>query len=112
MAALLAASPTVAQPAQNNDARVIVLPRPSPFTPDVAAACGGLANLTVAPDGVPLRKLNELPLGVLEHAVWRSVKGCPMREVVYKGQLYYVGPSIPKLETGPAVDNRARRYTV
>ena len=76
---------------------------------DQAQACDRISTQTVAPNGVPFRKLGDLPWGVLEHAVWRKVEGCPVREVVYKGQTYYVGPSIPKLESGPAVEQRQYR---
>lgn len=78
---------------------------------DQARACERMSTQTVAPNGVPFRKLGDLPWGVLEHAVWRKVEGCPVREVVYKGQTYYVGPSIPKLESGPAVEQRLTRKT-
>jgi hypothetical protein len=101
-AAALALSPTAAQPSQPFDAGMI-----RPFVQDFGAACARLGTLTVAPDGVPFRKLNELPPGLLEHAVWRRVAGCPVREVVYRGQTYYVGPSIPRIVSGPAVGNDA-----
>jgi hypothetical protein len=69
-----------------------------------------MTQKTVAPDGVPFFKLNELPPGIAEHAVWRTVAGCPVREIVYRGQPYYIGPSIPRLETGPAYGNRITRH--
>ena len=46
---------------------------------------------------VPLLRLDQLPPGVLEHAVLRTVAGCPVREIVWNGQTYYVAPA------GPAV---------
>ena len=79
--------------------------------PDTTAACAALAQLTVAPDGTPmLYKLTELPPGIAEHAVWRTVSGCPVREVVYKGQAYYMGSSIPTLDNRPLQGNRMRHY--
>jgi hypothetical protein len=58
---------------------------------DAASACSRLSNQTVAPDGVRLfKRLDQLPKGVLEHAVWRTVGGCPVREIVFEGQTYYV----------------------
>jgi len=95
-AAALAGSPAIA---------VQVQPAQDPAKA-AEAACTRLMTNTVAPDGTPFRKLNELPWGVFEHAVWRQVDGCPVREVVYKGQTYYVGSSPPKLESGPAVGGR------
>lgn len=108
-AAALALAPTPAQPGQGFDPRFI-LPPSNPSAPPVAAACANLTNLTVAPDGTPFRKLNELPPGVFEHAVWRSLNGCPVREVVYDGRTYYVQSSPPRLEIGPAVGSRMARY--
>ena len=79
--------------------------------PDTTKACAALAQLTVAPDGTPmLYKLTELPPGITEHAVWRTVEGCPVREVVYKGRAYYMGSSIPKLDNRPLQGNRMRHY--
>jgi hypothetical protein len=75
------------------------------------AACQRMTAQTVAPNGVPFKKLNELPWGVLEHAVWRKVGGCPVREVVYKGQTYYVGSSLPTVDRSPAVEGRYTRKT-
>ena len=57
-----------------------------------------------------LYKLTELPPGLLEHAVWRTVAGCPVREVVYKGHAYYMCSSVPKLDDRPLTGNRMRRY--
>ncbi|HEY4031424.1 MAG TPA: hypothetical protein VGM25_13830 [Caulobacteraceae bacterium] len=88
----------------------------SPSTPIIqanpyTAACATLATQTVGPDGVPFKKLNELPWGVLEHAVWRTVGGCPVREVIWRNHPYYVGPSIPRLENGPDTVDRTQRRT-
>ncbi len=45
--------------------------------------------------GVAFKRLDELPWAVLEHAVLRSVGGCPVREVVYQGRTYWVEPAAP-----------------
>ncbi len=72
-----------------------------------AEACAALVSKTSASDGVPFRRLDQLPQGVVEHAVLRSVEGCPVREVSYGGRTYYVGPSIPRRElVKPIADAR------
>ena len=56
-------------------------------------ACQALAKRTEF-DGKPLvRRLGDLPEAWLEHAVYRLVDGCPVREIVYRGQVYYVPPA-------------------
>lgn len=60
-------------------------------------SCAALETKTVAPDGVPFKRLDQLPPGVLEHAVMRTVGGCPVREIRYEGRTYYVGASPPTL---------------
>ena len=99
LAAALAGAPAFTAPGSQNVAKA------------AEAACASLTTQTVAPNGVPFRKLNELPWGVVEHAVWRKVEGCPVREVVYKGKTYYVQSSMPKLESGPAVEQPRSRKT-
>jgi hypothetical protein len=74
-------------------------------------ACAKLLTQTTAPDGTPFKKLGELPDAVQEHAVWRTVGGCPVREVVWNGQTYYVGSSNPVLDSGPLTGSRMRRYS-
>lgn len=73
-------------------------------------ACAKLLTQTAAPDGTPFRRLDQLPPKVEEHAVWRTVSGCPVREVVWEGQTYYVGSSNPVLDSGPLQGSRIRRY--
>ena len=70
--------------------------------------CAKLGTQTVAPDGVKMfRRLDQLPRGVMEHAVWRSVGGCPVREIVFGGQTYYVASATPRLERlDPATSRR------
>jgi hypothetical protein len=64
-----------------------------------AGACAKLDTQTVAPDGVRIfKKLNELPWGVMEHAVWRTVSGCPVREIVFRGETYYLAAGTPRVE--------------
>ena len=100
-AAAIVASPIVVQPAQAYDpdfVRPLAPPKVITIGPDTKEACAKLATQTVAPDGVPLRKLGDLPGAIMEHAVWRRIAGCPVREIVYNGETYYVGGTNPKLE--------------
>jgi hypothetical protein len=78
---------------------------------DATPACAKLLTQTIAPDGTPFKKLGELPPQAEEHAVWRTVAGCPVREVVWQGQTYYMGSSNPVLDSGPLTGNRQRRYS-
>src|SRR5215471_17232953 len=78
---------------------------------ETTPACAKLLTQTAAPDGTPFKKLNELPEAVQEHTVWRTVEGCPVREVVWQGQTYYVGSSNPVVDSGPLTGNRIRRYS-
>ena len=67
--------------------------------PAPVAACAKFATQTVAPDGVPFyRRLDRLPWGVLEHAVLRTVGGCPVREIVMGGETYYLAAGTPQIE--------------
>ena len=69
------------------------------FGPDPTAACARLTTQAVAPDGVRFfRRLDQLPWGVLEHAVLRTVAGCPVREIVFEGRVWYVASGIPRAE--------------
>jgi hypothetical protein len=95
-AAALAIAPPVAQPGPAPDLH-FAFSATRTLGPDPTAACARLANQTVAPDGVPLKKLGELPPALLEHAVWRRVGGCPVREIVFGGQTYYLQGSGPKV---------------
>jgi hypothetical protein len=76
---------------------------------DVTPACAKLLTQTAAPDGTPFRRLDQLPAKIEEHAVWRTVGGCPVREVVWQGQTYYVGSSNPVLDSGPLTGSRIQR---
>ena len=54
---------------------------------------------TAGPDHAPLKKLGDLPPGLLEHAVNRLVDGCPVREIVAGGgRTYYLDMAIPTVE--------------
>ena len=97
-ASALAASPIVVQPAQAYDPRFVAPPQIKRLRPDTTAACAKLTTQAVAPDGIPLRKLGDLPGAIMEHAVLRTIAGCPVAEIVYKGQTYYVHGSSPQLE--------------
>jgi hypothetical protein len=96
-------------------AAVAGAPGPAPITTFVVKgpgtpACAKLLSQTVAPDGTPFRRLDQLPDKIEEHAVWRTVSGCPVREVVWQGQTYYVGSSNPVLDSSPLTGARLRRY--
>ncbi|MGZ3275540.1 MAG: hypothetical protein ACXU82_20480 [Caulobacteraceae bacterium] len=114
-AAALALSPGALQSYQPIDGRVILAPPPGrPFgsfvqTPMVNL-CSKLDTQTVAPDGVRMfKRLDQLPKGMLEHAVWRTVGGCPVREIVFEGRTYYVTSANPKLERLDPATNRIER---
>lgn len=116
-AAALVISPPTIQPYQPLDGQVqagLLKPLAQPSrtfipTPKVNL-CAKLDAQTVAPDGVRMfRRLDQLPKGVLEHAVWRTVAGCPVREIVFDGQTYYVTSANPQLERLDPVA-RMRRY--
>jgi hypothetical protein len=64
---------------------------------------------TLGPNGSALKKLGDLPPGLLEHAVVRIVNGCPVREIVYAGQTYYLDASPGGLERDLR-GSRMRRY--
>jgi hypothetical protein len=97
-------------------AAVAAAPGPAPITTVVVKgaetpACSKLLSQTVAPDGTPFKRLDQLPDKIEEHAVWRMVSGCPVREVVWNGQTYYVGSSNPVLDSSPLTGARIRRYS-
>jgi hypothetical protein len=95
-AAALAVSPAAPQPGFNLQPGLHTLQAPIRSFGPAAAACGRLGAQTVAPDGVKIfKKLNELPWGLMEHAVWRRVGGCPVREIVFGGETYYIVSSDP-----------------
>ena len=77
------------------DPRFLVKPALLPLP---AEACAALTTKTVAPDGAPIKRLDQLPPGLIENAVLVSLNGCPVREIRDGGRHYYVGPSIPKTE--------------
>lgn len=63
-----------------------------------------LGPKVLTPDG--LKKLGDLPPGLLEHAVNRLVNGCPVREIVFGGQTYYLDMPVAKLERADPVVRR------
>ena len=60
--------------------------------------CNRSTTQTLGPNGAPLQKLTELPPGVEEHAVLRMVNGCPVREIIFAGQTYYLDAPTGGLE--------------
>jgi hypothetical protein len=83
------------------DIHVLVLPNASgvlPNTPALeraltAVRCQMTAQKADYEGSAQFKNLDELPWGLIEHAVLRSVDGCPVREVVYQGQTYWVRPA-------------------
>ena len=70
--------------------------------------CQKRAVQTAGPDHAPLKKLGDLPPGLLEHAVNCLVNGCPVREIVSGGQTYYLDMASPTMERIDPVSYRAR----
>jgi hypothetical protein len=68
--------------------------------------CQKSAVKTLGPAGSAVQKLGDLPPGVEEHAVLRIVNGCPVREIVYAGQTYWLDVQPGQLER---LDPAARR---
>jgi hypothetical protein len=110
-AAVVVLSPMGAQPSQTLDPAPAKPPllRDLPAAPpgvsaqtyvlkSLPAACASQTTKTVGPDGARLWKLTELPPALQEHAVWRTVNGCPVREIVYAGQTYYIEGGEPQIE--------------
>jgi hypothetical protein len=98
-AAALAVSPAAPEPYFNLQPGLRTLDAPLRNVGPLPGACAKLDSQAVAPDGVRIfKKLNELPWGVMEHAVWRTVGGCPVREIVFGGQTYYLASGNPRLE--------------
>jgi hypothetical protein len=115
-AAALVLSPPATPYHQPIDGHVQLSPLPGrPFgtfvQPPKVNTCAQLDTQTVAPDGVPLfKRLDKLPWGVLEHAVWREVGGCPVREIVYGGRTYYVTAGNPQFERLDPVGRGTQRH--
>ena len=88
-----------------------VMSSANPAAPQIPVACAALETRTVAPDGVPLfKRLDQLPDAVRERAIWRTVDGCPVREIRYEGQTWYLVSAKPTLDSSPLQGNRVRRY--
>jgi len=60
--------------------------------------CQKRAVQTAGPDYAPLKKLGDLPPGLLEHAINRLVNGCPVREIMAGGGTYYLDMASPTVE--------------
>ena len=61
-------------------------------------ACGKRATQTLGPNGAPITKLGDLPPALEEHAVLRTIHGCPVREIVSGGRTYYLDAPTGGLE--------------
>jgi hypothetical protein len=71
--------------------------------------CSQFAVKTAWSNGGRVTKLADLPPGLLEHAVLRSIHGCPVREIMYAGGTYYLGvPDTGVEPVSPAVSLAAR----
>ncbi len=69
-----------------------------------ARDCSEFAVKTAWSNGGQAKKLADLPPGLMEHAVLRSIHGCPVREIVFAGGTYYLGVPDTKVEgVSPAV---------
>lgn len=66
--------------------------------------CSEFAVKTAWSNGGQAKKLADLPPGLMEHAVLRTIHGCPVREIVFAGGTYYLGVPDTKVEgVSPAV---------
>jgi hypothetical protein len=76
----------------------------------VLATCSALMQTAKQIGSVPLLRLDQLPPGMVEHAVLRTIAGCPVREIVWHGQTYYVAPtSPPVLDAEPLRGSRIKQ---
>ena len=75
----------------------------------VYSACADLAAHADEFAPAQLRRLAELPPGIVTHAVYRVVRGCPVAEVLIKGQTFYV-PSVVQWDGGPVTGSRIARH--
>lgn len=72
-------------------------------------ACTRLTEKTAYETGAQFKRLDELPWGLLEHAVLRSVGGCPVREVVYQGRTYWVPGTAPQVNRANPMGERLQK---
>jgi len=99
-------------PIDGKSLRTFVLPAGAPLPPGAVLVgspqqlyagqlCQRKAVQTLGPKFLTpgdLKKLGDLPPGLLEHAVNRLVNGCPVREIVFGGQTYYLDMPVATLE--------------
>ena len=80
-----------------------------PNDPDRAAqACKALTAVrTSGPAAASFHRLGDLPPALHQHAVLRTVEGCPVLEVVMHGKVYYA-PSIPTVKPAAPAAFEAR----
>jgi hypothetical protein len=99
-------------PPPGKSLRSFVLPLGAPLPPGAILSgsaqrlyAGALCQKKAVPTSGPqhltlegLKKLGDLPPGLLEHAVNRLVNGCPVREIVMGGQTYYLVMPVATLD--------------
>ncbi len=103
-----AALPAVAAPPSNAPSGLVVTFMPKGGEENaVRTACESLLSRTSTIGSIQLKRLGDLPPGRLEHAVLRTIGGCPVAEVVWQGQTYYV-PSILPSQNMPVDRSPAR----
>jgi hypothetical protein len=98
MTSVLIAGPAVAAV----DDGLVRHPAASPDQASPALACAALQHKVADLGLAQFKRLDQLPAALLEHAVLRTVEGCPVREVIVQGQVYYTQPSVPERQpVGP-----------
>lgn len=78
-----------------------------------APDCSEFAVKTAWSNDGKVTKLADLPPGLLEHAVLRTIHGCPVREIVSAGGTYYLGVPDTHVEgVSPALTPAAPRAPI
>jgi hypothetical protein len=72
-------------------------------------ACTRMIQQTADDGRAKLKRLDQLPWGLIEHAVLRSVGGCPVREVVYQGQTYWLQGTQPQVDRANPMGERLQK---
>ncbi len=76
----------------------------------IPGSCRTLTQKTADSMGAKFKRLDELPWGLIEHAVLRSVGGCPVREVVYQGQTFWVEAPQGQLDRANPMGERLQKH--